>query len=176
MASTIQQTTTTELRTLVDFSRLLLIKAQEEADAYEVAAVAKAGITYTGSIQETRDWVQITGYSVPGTTTIEVRKNAAWIYRKSDAISTVYAKDLNNVLWEKVADYSWINVSTGEIRATADTLWPLLTAPKGECYVDGSQFRVLIPVIVWYDRTTGDTSLIGPGSSDFVGNSSSTIS
>ena len=175
MSQSIQEISTKELRMLVDFSRSLVIKAQEDADAAETAALLKAGITYTQTTQETRDWVQLVGYAVPGTTTVEVRKSASWLYRKASSLATVYAKDLNNDLWEKIADFSWINIVTGQVRATVDASWATLNAPAGEVYIDGTGFRVLLPIMIWYDRTSGDTSSTGPGSGEFIGDSATGI-
>ena len=172
MATTIQSSSTEQLRMFTDFARTLVIKIQEEADYYETEAVAKAGITYNGSaVTETRNWAQIVAYINPTNSDVVTKKSAAWIFRNSSSVATSYAKDDDGALWEQLSATSWLNASTGAIRTAPYSTWPLLSVPAGECYVDGTgvNFRVLLPHLIWFDSTSGETSLLGPEDSNFIG-------
>ena len=85
MLKTLQQASKEELRTLVDFARLMVVKEQEVADAAEEIALKRAGALYTPTETLTRDWEQIVGYAAPGAATVETRSSPLWLRRLADA-------------------------------------------------------------------------------------------
>lgn len=169
MLKSLQETSKEELRTLVDFSRLLIVKEQEVADAYEEIALARAGAGFTPVETQPRDWAQVVGYASPGATTIETVLNPRWYRRPAGSEAASFAVAPGGELWQSYGQQGWVSVTTGQIRQLADPSWPQMQVPAGETYVDPDKVRYLIPTLVWLDRTTGDVSSIGPGSGDFVG-------
>ena len=163
MLKSLEQVSKDELRSLVDFSRALVVKAQEVADAAEIEALSRAGVSFTPVDRPARDWEQIVGYAVPGTTTIETQRETAWYHRISGSEAAVFGIDVQYGIWQKFSETSWLNVATGQPRTTADPSWTLLSIPAGESYIDAVRGRYLVPVLVWLDHTTGETSALGPG-------------
>ena len=169
MLKTLQQASKEELRTLVDFARLMVVKEQEVADAAEEIALKRAGALYTPTETLTRDWEQIVGYAAPGAATVETRSSPLWLRRLADAPAATFAVDSSLGLWQQTGASGWIQVTTGQIRAAADPSWPQFPVIAGETYVDPVGGRYLIPTLVWLDHTTGEISALGPGSGEFVG-------
>lgn len=169
MLKTLQQASKEELRTLVDFARLMVVKEQEVADAAEEVALQRAGALYTPTETLPRDWEQIVGYAAPGSATVETRLSPLWLHRLAEAPAATFAVDASTSLWQQTGSSGWIQVSTGQIRANADPSWPQFPVIAGETYVDPVNGRYLIPTLVWLDHTTGDVSAVGPGSGEFVG-------
>ena len=169
MLKTLQQASKEELRTLVDFARLMVVKEQEVADAAEEIALKRAGALYTPTETLTRDWEQIVGYAAPGAATVETRSSPLWLRRLADAPAATFAVDSSLGLWQQTGASGWIQVTTGQVRAAADPSWPQFPVIAGETYVDPVGGRYLIPTLVWLDHTTGEISALGPGSGEFVG-------
>ena len=169
MLKSLEQVSKDELRSLVDFSRALVVKAQEVADAAEIEALSRAGVSFTPVDRPARDWEQIVGYAVPGTTIIETRRETAWYHRVSGSEAAVFGIDVEYGIWQKFSETSWLNVATGQPRTTVDPSWSLLNVPAGETYIDAIRGRYLVPTLVWLDHTTGETSALGPGTGEFVG-------
>ena len=166
---TIEQATTTELRTLVDFSRAMVVKAQEEADAYETEALAASGIAYNIPDSTPRAWRQIIAYAELGSSKIEVFASPSWSYRPASSQRSTIAIDDTGGLWIYTTSGSWLNLATGRLLTALPGPWPVVETPAGESFIDTSHARVLVPVMVWEDQTTGDISTMGPGSgSEFV--------
>lgn len=169
MLKTLERVSKEELRSLVDFSRALVVKVQEEHDVAEAVALVRAGAGYLPEERLPRQWEQIVGYSAPGSTQPETRLDARWYRRPPGSFAALFAVDASYNLWQKHGDGSWVNVSTGQPRTQAEPSWPVIDVPAGETYVDPIGTRYLVPVLVWVDRTSGDVSALGPGSGEFIG-------
>jgi hypothetical protein len=172
MLKTLDQTSSEELRSLVDFARALTVKKQEVADAAETVALQKAGQGFIAVDRPTRDWAQVVGYVPVGSTTVETLRGATWVHRPTGSPAAQMAVDTSVSLWEKSVLGNWLNNASGQTRTATDPTWRLFSAPAGDCWVDPVGARSLLPVLVWLDRTTGTTSALGPGSGDFVGETS----
>lgn len=166
MTRTLEQITAEELQALVNFSRTIVVKEQEVADAAEGAALALVGAGFVPTDRQPRAWEQVTAYFAPGSTKPELQRGSLWEYRAplSPAVEVAVAPD--RAIWECLGSASWRNRATGEIIIAPKPGWLLLSVPAGEVFIDPVGGRVLIPTILWLDRTTGETSLTGPGSSD----------
>ena len=172
MMKSIQQVSTEELRSYVEFSKGLVTKSSELADLAEVEAIVQSGNGYVAVDRKPRQWEHVIAYIIPGTLDIVPRVVAHWVHRPASATITSIAIDVSNVIWEQQpSTNNWVNISTGEHRMFTDPSWRLLNTPSGELYIDTIKAKVYVPVMIWYDQSTGDYSTIGPGSNEFIGNS-----
>lgn len=169
LAGTLEQITTKELRSLVDFSRLLVTKEQEKADAEETRALERAGAGFIETDRATRDWVQVTAYYAPGSVSPEMARDPSWVRRLPESAEATLAIDSKRGIWERTGYESWRNIASGLVISRPEADWPVLEVPRGESFVDPVKKRFLIASIIWFDRTTGEVSAQGPGAgSEFV--------
>lgn len=177
MTRTLEQITAEELQALVNFSRTIVVKEQEVADAAEGAALALAGAGFVPIDRPPRAWEQVTVYVAPGSAEPELKRGPLWVYRPPRSPALEVAVSPDRALWDRLGSGSWRNSATGELIMTPPSTWVRLNVPAGETFIDPVGARVLIPTALWLDRTTGETSLTGPGSGDeFTGSTPTTPS
>jgi hypothetical protein len=170
MLKNIEEISKEELRSLIDFSRSLVIKEQEKADYEEEIALKKISISLDENII-IRDWTQIVAYTVPNTDIIRTLKEITWIYRDINSVDETIGIDSSYFIWKKVSDYLWVNQSTGQSQLDPDESWGILNLPRGELFIDPIRVQILFPILIWYDKTTKELSLAGPAENNFFSNS-----
>jgi hypothetical protein len=153
----------------------MVVKEQEEADAYELDALVRAGAGYAPGDAQPRNWQQIVAYFGSDGST-ETKRDPSWYRRGGASSASELAVDVDGLLWEQTGTNSWVCIPSGSIRSAVPDGWIHLRVPAGECYVDAVKARVLVPTLVWYDSVTGEFSTLGPASgSQFVGGADGSI-
>ena len=170
MLKSIQQVATEELRSLVEFSKGIIVKESEIADAAEVEAITRSGAGYKAVERASRDWRQVIAFTTPGSSIIESRQSASWVLRAVGRPAARLGIDTSGGIWEFFEIGGWLNEASGVARVNPDASWRMLDVPPGEVYVDPLNIRYYIPIMIWYDNSTGEYSTLGPSGNEFVEN------